>query len=51
MSTYTDALALARTLTDEQIEEFRQGCTELSCMYHGPLNAVRLERRKEWGNE
>jgi hypothetical protein len=42
--TYAQAIEDARKLTDAELNEAAQGCTELTCMYHGPVNEVRRER-------
>lgn len=41
------ALSMARAMGDKALERAAQGCTELSCIYHGAINTVRRERETE----
>jgi hypothetical protein len=45
MGLYADRVEEARQMEDEQLLEAAQGCTELTCMYHGPINTVVMERK------
>lgn len=42
--TYDQMVAECRLLSDKELNELAQGCTELMCLYHGPINEVRRER-------
>lgn len=43
-TSWPQAIAQARNLTDAQLERKADGCTELTCLYHGAINTVRRER-------
>ena len=45
MGAYSDAVEHARQMSDEELLAAAQGCTELSCMYHGPINQVVMDRK------
>ena len=44
------AVSMASAMTDKQLEQAAQGCTELTCLYHGAINEVRRQRAAEEGN-
>lgn len=41
------ALSMARAMSNKGLEQAAQGCTELTCIYHGAVNTVRRERETE----
>lgn len=41
------ALQQARSMSNKQLEQAAQGCTELTCLHHGAVNTVRREREME----
>ena len=44
------AMRSARAMSNKALERAAQGCTELTCLYHGAINEVRRQRETEEAN-
>jgi hypothetical protein len=45
-----DQLAAARNMTCLELASAADGCTEITCTYHGAINEVRRERQRPAAN-